>query len=293
MYVTLKWNNKMTSSVCLVSIIAIFLAINLFFVKSNEVSIDTEVEYIDLPIIMYHGLLKDKKRLNQYVISVDTFEKDLKYLKEKGYKTIFMKDLIDYVYEGACLPEKPIIITFDDGYYNNYLYAYNLEKKYEIKIVISPIGLYTDKYSEIDDKNPLYAHITWDNINDMVESGYVEFQNHSYNMHSNKKGRNGSKKKCKESVKEYKKFFSNDVMKMQNLMKEHIGISPTTFTYPFGAISKESVDILKELGFKATLTSEQKMNKIYKHTDDLYGLYRFLRPNGISTKEYFEKIGCK
>ncbi len=293
MYVTLKWNNKITISICAMVFLAIFLTINSFFVKSNEVSIDTEVDYINLPIIMYHGLLKDKKRLGPYVISVDTFEKDLKYLKEKGYKTIFMKDLIDYVYEGECLPEKPIIITFDDGYYNNYLYAYSLAKKYESKIVISPIGLYIDKYSEIDDKNPLYAHITWDNITEMVESGYVEVQNHSYNMHNNKAGRNGSKKKSKESIKEYKKFFSNDVMKMQNLMKEHIGISPTTFTYPFGAISKESVDILKELGFKATLTSEQKMNKIYKNTDDLYGLYRFVRPNGISTKEYFEKIGCK
>lgn len=290
MYATIKISKRLLCVLLLsILLIVIVIAASLSF-KITCLDTNIEDEYVELPILMYHGISKDKKRLNQYVISPDTFEKDVKYIKENGYNTIVMQDLIDYVYEGRSLPIKPIMITFDDGYYNNYLYAYPLLKKYGFKMVLSPIGKCTDMYSEICDKNEWYAHVTWGEINEMVQSGVVEIQNHSYNMHENKCGRNGSKKVRGESLKQYRKFFSDDIIKMQDAISSHTSCNATTFTYPFGAISKESLQILKDLGFKATLTSEQRINKIHKNQDDLYGLYRFVRPHGISTSEFFKKI---
>ena len=77
-------------------------------------------------ILMYHSLLKDPARQGKYVVSPDLFENDLRWLKENGYSFVEMQDLINFVYSGSSLPEKSVVITFDDGYYNNYLYAYPL-----------------------------------------------------------------------------------------------------------------------------------------------------------------------
>jgi hypothetical protein len=113
---------------------------------------------------MYHALTYEKQYQNRFFISPKIFEKDLKYLKENNYSTVTIRDLINYVDNGVPLPEKPVLITFDDGYYNNYLYAYPLLRQYNMKAVISVIGSQTDKYSKINNKNSYYAYLTWNDI---------------------------------------------------------------------------------------------------------------------------------
>ena len=187
------------------------------------------------------------------------------------------------------MPEKPIMLTFDDGYYNNYLYAFPLLKKYDCKIVISPIGKQCDRYSEIDDKNPAYAHCSWENLKEMQDSGLVEIQNHSYDMHSRTKNRCGTMKNKKESFEQYKKCLCDDVVLMQHKVEEFLDFTPTTFVFPFGAVSKCSREILKQLGFKATLGCEEKINKLTKNPEKLFGLYRIVRAPNISTKAFFQR----
>ena len=150
---------------------------------------------ISLPIIMYHNILKDPAMQGDYVISPELFEQDLQYLQANGYTGISMQDLLDYVNQGTPLPEKPVLLTFDDGYYNNYFYAYPLAKQYDFKMIISPVGMLTEKFSNTEDISPYYSHITWENIKEMLESGIVEFQNHTYNLHTNDGARKGAKKK--------------------------------------------------------------------------------------------------
>lgn len=248
------------------------------------------VPKVELPIIMYHGLLKEKKRLGRYVVSPAEFESDLRYLKENGYTTIVIQDLLDYVHGTGELPEKPIMLTFDDGYYNNYLYAFPLLKQYDSKIVLSPIGRYTEEYSRVEDNHANYSHVTWPQLREMIDSGLVEVQNHTYNLHASSGGRKGSKKKVTESLAEYRSFLQADVLKLQQRMQEETGYSPTAFVYPFGAVSPEALPILKEMGFQATLGCTEKVNKISADPDSLYELGRFLRPSGPSSEAFFKKI---
>jgi peptidoglycan/xylan/chitin deacetylase (PgdA/CDA1 family) len=132
---------------------------------------------------MYHHVLRDYKRWGKYTISPKEFENDVKYLKKAGYTTIVMQDLIDYVYKGKELPEKPIMLTFDDGHYSNYTYVLPVLKKYECRAVISVVGEYIDKSTAEGKLNPAYSYFSWDVLKELVNSPYVEIQNHSYGMH--------------------------------------------------------------------------------------------------------------
>ena len=232
---------------------------------------------IHVPILMYHSILRSTNTGGNYIITESAFEKDLKYLQENNYTTIVMQDLIDYVYNGKPLPEKPVVLTFDDGYSNNFLYAYPLLEKYNSKAVLSLIGYYTDLYTKTPDENPSYSHITWDNVNEMIKSGRVEFQNHSYNLHTTDKGRNGTKKKRGESDSDYRALLLSDLGKLQDAFKTNTGYVPTTFTYPFGSVSNASFDIIKEMGFKASLSCESGMNHIIRDPECLYMMKRYLR----------------
>lgn len=242
-------------------------------------------EGIELPVVMYHSMLKDEKYHGKYVISPAEFESDLAYLRDRGYTPVLMSELIAYT-EGGELPEKPILLTFDDGYYNNYLYAFEIAKRYQSKFVISPIGRYADQYTDTPDENAYYSHATWSELREMADSGLVEVQNHSYDLHRDE---TGVKKRSGETGEQYRARLTADLVKAQDAIEEHVGARPTTFVYPFGAVSKATPDIVKELGFSATLTCEERVSRVTRDPQSLYGLGRFLRVSGVSSKEFFEK----
>ena len=244
------------------------------------VSESDPVEGYSLPIIMYHSMLKDKARHGQYVISPDEFESDLKYLRDNGYETVVIADLIDYVANGTPLPPKPVMLTFDDGYYNNFLYAAPLLEAYNMKGVLSIIGYYTDAYTEKPDENAYYSHVTWEQVKQLVENGPFELQNHSYNLHSAKGERKGTMKLKSETLGQYHEFLSADIMRLQNAFKEHTGYQPTAFCYPFGAVSEASLDLIHSLGFQASLSCEQRLNHITRDPECLFMLGRYPRPHG-------------
>lgn len=245
---------------------------------------------ITLPVVMYHGLLKDERYHNKFFISPKQFEKDLKYFRENGYETVFIKDLISYVDHGIPLPEKPVLITFDDGFYNTYVYAYPLLREFNMKAVISIIGNLTDKATLIKDENPAYSYLTWDKVKEMGASGYFEIQNHSYDMHDNSTGRRGAMQKSGESTEQYRQALEEDVGQFQDQIFEMTGQRPTTFTYPYGFISNNSTDILKSMGFRASLSCAEGINYITRDPDCLYRLKRVNRTPRDSSEQFFQVI---
>lgn len=251
----------------------------------------SNIEEIKLPIIMYHSVLKDKSQSGDYIVTPSLLEKDLMYIKNNNYHTIVMQDLIDYVERDIPLPSNPIIITFDDGHYNQYEYVYPLLEKYQMKAVISIVGSYTDQFSKTNEANPNYGYLRWCDINKMMESGFIEFQNHSYQLHEySNNGRSGSTRKSGESLSHYKMIFQNDIQKLQTDFETNTRYIPTTFTYPFGLVSKHTTSFLKELGFKASLSCSTGINYIKKDPEDLFLLKRNNRPSNISTEDFFQKV---
>ena len=245
---------------------------------------------VKVPIIMYHSILKNNPANSQYIVSPDMLESDLIFLKNNGYTTITVGDLINYVYNHAPLPEKPIILTFDDGHYNNYHYAYPLMKKYNMKMVISVVGCYTDQFSESDGANPNYSYLTWDEIAELQGSGYAEIQSHTYSMHSLSSNRLGCMKNKNESTEEYQRILYDDLLKLQEKLKNKTGSYPTAFTYPFGKVCKQSYDVIKKIGFKASFSCAEGTAEITRDPECLYLLKRYIRPPDKGTSDYFDSI---
>ena len=248
-----------------------------------------DTDSVKLPVIMYHSLLKDEKLQNDYTISPTLFENDLKYLIENGYTTVVVKDLTDYAYGKKSLPKKCIMLTFDDGYYNNYYYALPLLEKYNCKAVISPIASVSEKFTETKDISVTYGHITFDDMKEMSDSGYIEIQNHSYDMHS-LKSRKGVLPKAGESDEAYKSILTEDVDKAQALLEIATGKKPTCFVYPFGAKNDLTEKLIKEMGFSCTLTCTEKPNIITKNPDSLYELGRYRRDRNESMQNLLIRI---
>ena len=275
--------------ILILSVIATFL-LGRIIINVPEVVQVMSTGKTPVSIIMYHSILKDSKMAGEFVISPDQFEKDIKFLIDNGYNFITATELINFVKEKKySLPDKPVMITFDDGYYNNFVYVYPIMEKYDIPFVLSIIGYYTDINKDGDKLSAYYSHVTWDQVREMSESGLVDIQNHSYNLHKISNARAGSAKNSNETVEQYRKFLSEDLTKLQELLKKKSGVKANTFTYPFGKISEESVDILKELGFSAALTCHNGINYIEKgDTEALYHLKRFNRPHGQSSENFFK-----
>ncbi|MBQ3563460.1 MAG: polysaccharide deacetylase family protein [Clostridia bacterium] len=268
-------------------IVSVFILASSFLISAD--SKKNTVDKIELPIVMYHHISKKSSALGAYVITPEQFESDLKLIEEKGYETITSQNLVDYFDGKFELPEKPIMITFDDGYLSFYEYAYPLLKQYNMKAIFSIIGIYTDLYSDCDDRNVNYAHVTWDDIKEMSQSGLVEMANHTYDLHA-LNNRKGSIIKPGESDDCYKMMLASDLKTVQNKLNEVTRITPIAFTYPFGRACKQSYSIIEEMGFKVSFGCEEKINYIDKENPNLYKLKRFNRAHGKSSESFFKNI---
>jgi len=233
----------------------------------------------DVPVIMYHLVTEKSKYIGKYGITPAELEADLKFLKDNGYKTVVMGDLINFVQRGKRLPKKPIVLTFDDGNTGDLNYVLPLLEKYKMKAVFSVIGEAADKFTAQREKNPnaKFPNLTWPQIQEMHDSGRCEIQSHGYDLH----GRGGSGIRSGESTQNYHARLRTDLQKLQTLCHEYLDFTPTTFTYPLGVISKEAQTVLEELGFEATLSCQEGMNRV-KQGDPrcLFRLKRSNRPSG-------------
>lgn len=245
---------------------------------------------IDLPVVMYHSILDSDAKAGKYIVTPAQLEKDIRYLLSEGYTPVNVADLISYVNGGSDFPSKPVMLTFDDGFYNNYSYAFPIAKKYNIKIVIADIGTYSDLFSQSEEQlHNTYSHLTWDNMREMLQSGFVEIQSHTYNMHG-EGARKGFEPKKGETEEQYRAAVSEDLQKMSDRMQAELDISPTAVMYPFGYYRDDSDDFLKSLGYLATFTCYEHHNIITRDPGSLFGLGRYNRASGKTSEEFFAGI---
>ena len=234
---------------------------------------------IKIPVITFHRLVLNevkntKYKDNQWVGSIDVFEEMMIYLHNNGYNTISTKEFIDWYDKKIELPKKSILITFDDGFYEDYYLAYPILKKYNLKATSFIVGSrIKDKTPEFDSTGSTKGYIGNDVI-ELVRNEYPnwEFQSHSYNLHKYDKNglhriRNINKEKIYEDVKKTKELGFN------------------VMAYPFGDYNELIVEALKDNDFKVAFGFWYK--DYARRTDDRYNIHR-IKINGKSDITYLK-----
>jgi len=254
-------------------LISLLISLTILTTPANSTQpASAESAAIELPILMYHFIVENK---GEHHISKKEFERDLKFLKQNKFNTIGMGELLEFVHNDKPLPPNPVMLTFDDGYYNNYVNAFPLLERYNMKAVINIIGDHTDIWSDNFYEDIDHGHITWEHIREMTDSGLVEIGNHTYSMHQNRHGRRGCTRKDGERLFDYQRLFGRDVNKLQLRVFEECGFSPDVFAFPYHAVCDDAITVLRILGFNAAFTGSGKSNTITPgDTDCLFNLRR-------------------
>ena len=244
---------------------------------------------VALPVLMYHSVLKSKN--GTYIVNPSQLEADFKRIIDEGYTAVTSEQVINFVDGKGELPNKPIMITFDDGHYNNIYYALPLLKKYKLKAVLNVIGKFSDFSTDTGDAdNPNYSHLTWDEVAEISNGAVMEIGNHTYNMH-NYKPRFGISQKYGESDEQYVAALRNDIDKLQKILFEHTGKQCRVLAYPFGKYNTIAENTLVNMGFRMMFTCNEGVSYVTRgKPESLYKLKRINRSGKYDVETVFRKV---
>jgi biofilm PGA synthesis lipoprotein PgaB len=240
---------------------------------------DTEVaEAVMVPVLIYHHISD-----GQGDTSPQKFRRDMEALLRAGYSAVFLEDLHRFVNEGTKLPERPVVITLDDGYLSNYRHAWSVLKELGMKAEIAVIGWSVGLSSDGNGED-IIPHFSWQQALEMVKSGVVRINPHSFNMHefssNGPVSRLGVLKRPDESYGEYIAAFVEDVKKIDSMIRLKLGYSSNVFTYPYGESSPLTEKLLESLGYDITLGTQEGINEIISGDKNSLRLLKRINADG-------------
>jgi len=190
-----------------------------------------------VPILMYHYVSElppnpDRYRLDLTVLP-ENFQAQLQYLADAGYHTVTLTDLYLYLTQGYPLPEKPIILTFDDGYKDAYEVVFPLLLDYGFTGAFFVLATPTHFESP--------AYLTWAQMKEMSDAG-MDIQAHGRD-HVDLRGRSYD-------------YLVYQTLGIQEAIQHHTGRLPRFFCYPSGQYDANVIAVLKSAGYWGAVTTE-------------------------------------
>ena len=261
-------------------------AILVLLLTVSQVPVLAEVEAPRLPVIMYHHISKEHSQWNDYVISLEEFQSDLDYLYAHGWHSISVRELLAW-YDGEFeMPEKPFMITFDDGFESTLAYAEPLLAEYGFCGVVAVIGSVCEKFSQCGEHDPELSNLSWEDAAALAERGRIEVQCHTWDMHA-AWPRCGCQINRGESAEAYHSALTEDLELFLQKCGEHgVDLAPS-IAYPFGAFSAETEKIALEEGFRVSFTCRERINTLCQGEKEPIRLGRYNRPHGPDSDRFF------
>lgn len=184
---------------------------------------------IKVPMLLYHYVGNNPnpadKRRDDLSVTPDKFEEQMKYLVDNGYHTTSLDTLYAALKKQISLPDKSVILTFDDGYVDFYYNAYPILKKYNLSAtVFIPTGLMGGG-----------AYLTWLQIQEMHSSGRITFGSHLvHHYHLPSLSRDAALFELKES---------------KRVLQNQLGVPINFLAYPYGSTNTNIIELVKEAGY--------------------------------------------
>ena len=182
-----------------------------------------------VPVLMYHHIQPEAtaKELGQTSLTVDNgiFDQQMAYLAANGYTPIWANELINALLTHSQLSGKPIMVTMDDGYADNDIYALPVLKKYGFKANLMLASGLVGANSNM---------LTWDQVNDMKNNG-VYITNHTWSHYSITRGPQDK--------------IESEIGTAQSQIQQYTGQTVNIFTYPYGAFNKNAIETLLRKGY--------------------------------------------
>lgn len=228
-------------------------------VKSNaklSSSVNVNLKSIRVPVLMYHSINTNSS--NNLIITPREFEKQIKWLKENEFTSLSLPELYSILTTGKNVPLKPIVLTFDDGYEDNYTKAYPILKKYNFKATIFLITNTIGQPSRLKENQ----------IREMYANN-IDFQSHT--VSHNELNRLSYKKQLEELI-----CSKETIKKLLNKNTDYL-------CYPVGKYNEDTIKSLREAGYKMAFTTKQGYAKL---SDGLYTIKRIRMWPGINMRVF-------
>ncbi len=219
---------------------------------------------------MYHHINPIGNFIN---VKPDVFEEHIKYLKKSKFTPINTEDLMLIKNGHMRIPERPIMITFDDGWLDNWVYAYPILKKYGLKAVIFVVtSLITEKgkRQRADSGTPacLPAHkecqkkiesglasdvmLSWEEVREMEDSGIIDIQSHT---HTHKRW-----DKLYKDREELTEVLIEELKMSKQIIEEKLNKQCNALCWPWGVYNEDYISAAKASGYKLVFTTEKGAN---------------------------------
>lgn len=264
-------------------------------------------------VLMYHHIATDEEidsgiyDGNNAIVGESQYEEEMKYLAENGYTTLLVSELAAILENGLDMPEKAVVITFDDGYESNYTRAYPIMEKYNLKMTIGIVvksteDLEYDIANEASDISLGLPHVTFEQCREMIASGLVEIGSHSYDGHIyvdiDAEGTQGKFFVARmwledegriETYQEYVDRITYDVSKSKLMLEQELGVEIKYFVYPYGTTNDVMVGVLERAGYSIAITTKSG----FVTSDDVENMFKINRKNvnqGITLMQFMDLL---
>lgn len=221
-----------------------------------------------LPVLMYHHFVEDSdEKLADTTVSVSRFREQMTALKENGFTAVTLEEILDYVDNGVPLPDKPVLITMDDGYTSNLELAAPILEELDMCATVFVIG--------INEGESIYVHsgqlllplrFSYEEAAPWVEKGVLDLQSHTYDMHQlvsyGYSGRDGMLRLPEEDGNAYRSALEEDLSLFQARREGRVSTDLVALAYPFGYYGDGLDEPLAASGIRMTFTIEERENRL-------------------------------
>ncbi|ELR96992.1 polysaccharide deacetylase family protein [Gloeocapsa sp. PCC 73106] len=206
-----------------------------------------------VPVIMYHDILEKKEVF--FDLTPEELAADFALIKAEGMNPISMDQLINHLRTGEPLPEKPILLTFDDGYGGHYQYVYPLLKQYGYQAVFS---IYTNKMKGKTTR----SSITWSQLKEMAKDPLVTIASHSISHPLDLRTLSDAE-------------LVQEIVMSKQILEQELGIQIRYFTYPVGKSDERVREEVAKAGYEAALSMDEQLEQFAGESPDLLTIGRF------------------